>query len=84
MKDDMKRRARKGRKRSCPGYFSVSTLEFGRDIEDESTEEEEEEESKTQTLEKIRKWSNAHLKLVQINVDSDDDECFLCKYKMDQ
>ena len=29
-------------------------------------------------------WSVAHLPVVTINEDSDDDECFLCKYRLEE
>jgi len=79
----------KGKKTNCPGYFSPSTLEFGREMEegsaagssDDSANECKAAATKKPRVEK-KVWTNEHLPLVKINVESDDDECFLCKYKM--
>ena len=80
----------KGKKKTnCPGYFSPSTLEFGREMEegsaagssDDSANECKAAATKKPRVEK-KVWTNEHLPLVKINVESDDAECFLCKYKM--
>ena len=76
MKAEKRKTAMK--KISCPGYFSASILEFGREVEDGSTNGSSED-STDKSKKKV--WSNKHLPLLEI--DSDDDECFLCKYKVE-
>ena len=72
--------------------FSSSTLAFGREAEARSSTTSEESsvsESRKRKMKKKKKrkkseWSASKFPVIRVNVDSDDDQCFLCKYTMEK
>lgn len=81
MEKTARKKANKRRQRSSG--LSTSTLAFGNQLEAAGMQSSRHTNSSRKRIaeEKWRK-KTANLKVLQINEDSEDDECFLCKYRM--
>ena len=82
MEKTARKKANKRRQRSSG--LSTSTLAFGSQLEAAGRQSASRHSDSSRRRIAEEKWrkKTANLKVLQINEDSEDDECFLCKYRM--